>query len=338
MKPSILILVLAGLLAGAPASFGQAPASTSPSHQRFNLNGVWQSHTPDGQPFTYRFEQQGNQFHAIFGGAIPQSNDFLGFEGQYQGDAIAGRRLTRIAWKGQPAQWTEQTLIVDDPDHAHFTDRPEIVRISPPRSDDAVCDGENSSRTKADFAWARAIYAANHNAPTSIQACWAQISAMQGNPRAQDAFALFLRDGDGVPKNPAAALSWAQKSAAQKDTFGEQLLAQMYRDGIGTAANPSLARYWDNQARQDSVSRQQRQESASAQNQLQQDWQRMLGMAIGAAVLNSFSGSSSSSDYEKDQAQQQQDYEERMRQEARDKEIEDQINKDCHKYGSLVCE
>jgi hypothetical protein len=131
MKPSILILVLAGLLAGGPASFGQAPASTSTSHQRFNLNGVWQSHTPDGQLFTYRFEQQGNQFRAIFGGAIPQSNDFLGFEGQYQGDAIAGRRLTRIAWKGQPAQWTEQTLFVDDPDHVHFRGSLEIVRMSP---------------------------------------------------------------------------------------------------------------------------------------------------------------------------------------------------------------
>ncbi len=53
--------------------------------------------------------------------------------------------------------------------------------------------------------------------------------------------AATAHDGDGVPKNPALALSWAQKSAVQKDPFGEQLLGEMYRKGIGTAPNPMLA-------------------------------------------------------------------------------------------------
>jgi TPR repeat protein len=168
-----------------------------------------------------------------------------------------------------------------------------LARISPASADDAVCDLQNSSRTQSGYAYDRAINAARNNRPLAVEQCWTQVSAAQGNPRAEDAMAMFCRDGEGVPQNPSTAFSWAQKSAAQGDPVGQALLGDFYKRGIGTLPNAQLAQYWQSKAQSQlaALQAQQRQEVAQANAQAQQKVHDMMNDAFWTAVKEGWFGS-----------------------------------------------
>jgi hypothetical protein len=270
MIQSVLIAALAWQLI-VPNAFGQSrsavtqPVSSTQAHP--NLTGVWQRDVSREAP-SFRFQQTGETLKII--GRL-EDTDFIVFEGRFiSPQLIQGQILTSMPIVETP-QMAPKNIYVDDPDHIRIERGAAYVRISTPLPSDAVCDAKNSSHTKANFAYARAVYAAQHNAPQEVEDCWALVSAIEGNSRGQVAAALMYREGDGVPKNPALAFSWAQKSAAQKDPFGEQLLAEMYRKGIGTAPNPELAKYWDDQLAQ--------QRLAAAQAETKKTIDRAIDMA-----------------------------------------------------------
>jgi len=250
MKHSVSIIVLAGLLACTSASFAQSsphPLTSSRTAvaatpaQRFNLNGIWQFRA-NGRTFNAQFEQQGDQFKSFAGIENLGRPEALLFEGRYANGVIVGQGIapknTRVA----------STFTVEDPDHVRAGNGVVLVRISPARADDAVCDLQNSSHTQAGYAYDRAIDAVHRKLPNTLNACWLQVSANQGHARAEAVTAMIFRDGEGVPRNYATAFSWAQKSAAQGDPLGEAVLGQLYGSGLGTPRNPQLSQYWESKA------------------------------------------------------------------------------------------
>jgi hypothetical protein len=214
---------------------------TPPVQQRFNLGGTWQF-SANGKIINIQFEQQADQLKSFYGVGNLGRTEALLFEGRYTGGVIVGQRITltnaRVA----------DTLTVDDPDHVRAGNGLMMIRISPARADDAICDLQNSSHTQAGFAYDRALDAAHRNLPSSLNACWLQVSANQGHARAEAVTAMAFRDGEGVPRNYATAFSWAQKSAEQGDAVGEAVLGQLYNSGFGTPRNPQLSQYWQSKA------------------------------------------------------------------------------------------
>ena len=310
-----------------------------PVQQRFNLNGTWQF-SANGKTINIQFAQQADQFKSFFGVGNLGRNEALLFEGRYTGGVIVGQRITltndRVA----------DTLTVNDPDHLRAGNGLMMIRISPARADDAICDLQNSSHTQAGFAYDRAIDAVHRNLPKTLNACWLQISANQGHARAEGVTGMIFRDGEGVPKNYATAFSWAEKSAKQGDTVGEAVLGQLYKDGLGTPRNPQLSQYWESKAnKQLSALRAQQQRkqpsrqqpTQTAQTNSQHQMTQSEAEALAAIVII-LAGDSTSND-DKDEAQRHRDEnEEQMRQDARNQQIKDEIEANCHKNGNLVCE
>lgn len=250
MKTSFSVVVLAGLLIAASASFGQSrtypsttsrtPVASAPAPV-FNLNGTWRF-TTGGKTYDVQFDQHSQQFR-MFGGVgnIGVPDAFL-FEGRYANASIAGQGVTATNTR------VAETFSVEDPDHIRTSRGVVIVRISPARADDAVCDLQNSSHTQAGYAYDRAIDAAHRNLPNTLSACWLQVSANQGHARAEAVMAMTFRDGEGVPRNYNTAFSWAEKSAKQGDAIGEAVLGQLYGSGLGTPRNLQLSQYWESKA------------------------------------------------------------------------------------------
>lgn len=243
MKTSILASVLAGAML-VSAAVGQTSRNVNPT-QRFNLNGLWQR-ADNPKTSKLRFEQTGDTLKVFLNLG---DSDALLFHGRYSGGVIVGQRLTSVPTI-TPEEWADETIYVESPDRVHYHNRSALVRVSAALPSDAVCDLQNSSHTEADKAYARAWYAINHDAAPVVDECWMEVSAQQGNARAQANTSMFYSSGDGVPKNLNIAFAWAKKSAEQQDPMGEELLADMYRKGIGTAPNPTLAQYWQDKFKQ----------------------------------------------------------------------------------------
>jgi TPR repeat protein len=70
-------------------------------------------------------------------------------------------------------------------------------------------------------------------------------AARQGDARAAYALALWLRAGEGTPRDVAAALPWLERAAAGGLGAAHFLLGNAYRDGEGVAPDPrrALAHY-----------------------------------------------------------------------------------------------
>ena len=306
MKASLLFVIAASMIVGTALNAQTNPtpprppaASTQPapgpSQQRFILNGVWRESPQHGPIVQFRFEQNGEQFKAFSGGQQASHSDVLEFVGRYDGGVIVGKSLVSRAAPGHPAKWIDETIVVDDPDHVHIQELLHMRRFTGLTSSDAICDLQNSSHTQADYAFSRTVYADTHHEPQAIANCWAQVSAMQGNARAQAGTAMMFRDGEGIPRNPALAFFWAQKSAAQGDMYGENVLAGLYRNGIGTPKNLQLAQAWQSKVdAQTAPQRQVAQNNSQAQKELQQAIQGMIWGGILNGMLGSNDGGSSS--------------------------------------------
>ena len=310
-----------------------------PVQQRFNLDGTWQFST-NGKTINIQFAQQADQFRSFFGVGNLGRTEALLFEGRYTGGVIVGQRITAANARAP------ETLTVEDPDHVRAANGLMMVRISPSRADDAICDLQNSSHTQAGYAYDRALDAVHRNLPSSLNACWLQVSANQGHARAEAVTAMAFRDGEGVPRNYPTAFSWAEKSAMQGDPVGEAVLGQLYGSGLGIPRNPQLSQYWESKAntqllalraqqQREQLSRQQPTQTAKTNGQHQMTQSEAEGLAI---VLMMLAGDSTSN-IDKDEAQRHRDdNEEQMRQNARNQQIRDQIEANCHKNGNLVCE
>ena len=307
MKPSVSIVVLAGLLGCSRASLAQAPQPSLAVHrpaaaaaptQRFNLDGIWRL-SANGKTVDVQFEQQGDQFKSFIGVGNLGRPEALLFEGRYASGVIVGQRITPANTR-VPATFT-----VEDPDHVRAGNGVVLSRISPARADDAVCDLQNSSHTQAGYAYDRAIDADHRNLPNTVNACWLQVSANQGHARAEAVTAMIFRDGEGVTRNYATAFSWAQKSAAQGDPVGEAVLGQLYGNGFGTTRNPQLSQDWESKAniqlsalraqqQLEQSSRQQFTQTAQAKNQQRMTQSEVEGLAM-LLVLAAASGNQSAS-------------------------------------------
>ena len=300
MKASLLFVMAASMIFGTaldaqntPPTVSHKPATAShevtPPVQNFNLSGLWRFSGTDGRPYILRFEEQGNQIKEFSGGLNPSTTDVLLFQGRYIGSTVIGKGLGHSS--NRRAVWVDETLTVEDPDHVHFGNGPLIARISPARADDAICDLQNSSHTQAGYAYDRALDSAKRNFPYTLNACWLQVSANQGNARAQAVTAMIFRDGEGVPKNYATALSWAEQSANKGDAVGEAVLGDLYKRGLGTQPNQQLAQSWQSKAdAQVAAIRAQQQREAEANAKIQQ----MIQAAIGSAIIDGLFGSASS--------------------------------------------
>jgi hypothetical protein len=296
MKASLLFVMAASMILGT-ASVAQntpstvshepatAPRQVTPPVQNFNLSGLWRFSGADGRPYILRFEEQGNQIKEFSGGLNPSTTDVMLFQGRYIGSTVIGKGLGHSS--NHRAQWVDETLTVEDPDHVHFGKGPLIARISPARADDAICDLQNSSRTQAGYAYDRALDSAKRNFPYTLNACWLQVSANQGNARAQAVTAMIFRDGEGVSKNYVTAFSWAEQSATKGDAVGEAVLGDLYKRGLGTKPNPQLAQSWQSKAdAQIAALRAQQQREDEANAKIQQ----MIQAAIGVAIIDGLFG------------------------------------------------
>lgn len=137
MKPLSIIIILIGSMLLVPAAIGQMNTTPPPVAPRFNLSGTWKASGLQG-PVIVRFEQEGDRLRGYFGGDKPAPTDVMGFVGYYAGPTtIGGQSLVRAAANGQPAVWKDQVLTVDDTNHVHFKDHPEIVRLSSPQTEEA---------------------------------------------------------------------------------------------------------------------------------------------------------------------------------------------------------
>jgi len=338
-------LLGAALLAS--GACGQTPGGASPAGI-YNLSGAWRSPTSNGQSAIVRFEQQGDQFRGYFGGAVPSPSDLLGFEGHYSGKTIVGKSLLTPASAGHPAQWVDRVMIVDDPDHAHFQNHPEMMRISEPHSGDAPCDAANSSHTKGTYADRRGKDAEKHN-DFPAATCWYHVGIVQRNPQAETDYAWLLESGKLGMKDFPEALKWAKQGAEQHDITADMLLAHMYAAGEGVPADPKAAEYWNHRAEMELTylgkqkqqrnvqqaqrgappqMQQQRQQSPQAAQQQVNQAQMGLMMLLGAAMMdegNSGNGGGSSNDIEDSSggygSEQQQEERERYLNEQEDKAI-----------------
>ena len=72
--------------------------------------------------------------------------------------------------------------------------------------------------------------------------------AEAGNHAAQYNLALMYRDGQGIPRDSAAAQKWFTKSAEQGDADAQNDLAAMYQEGNGVPQNLPEAVKWYRQA------------------------------------------------------------------------------------------
>jgi TPR repeat protein len=78
----------------------------------------------------------------------------------------------------------------------------------------------------------------------------AQQAAEAGNPEAQGRLATMYAQGDGVPRDPAAALHWMQAAVAQNEPLAEHELGYVYEYGrSGNYAAYGVADDWDEAAR-----------------------------------------------------------------------------------------
>ncbi|MGB9603125.1 MAG: tetratricopeptide repeat protein [Verrucomicrobiia bacterium] len=69
-------------------------------------------------------------------------------------------------------------------------------------------------------------------------------AASKGTPEDQYKLAKLYRDGDGMPKDPAAAAKWFQKAAEAGHAKAQYQLGLLYHEGMGVTQNFQEAIKW----------------------------------------------------------------------------------------------
>jgi hypothetical protein len=73
---------------------------------------------------------------------------------------------------------------------------------------------------------------------------WFQKSALQGNPKGENALGIAYAHGFGVTEDPKNAFEWFYKAALKGNAAAQHNLAALYRSGRGTPKNESIAFDW----------------------------------------------------------------------------------------------
>jgi hypothetical protein len=109
------------------------------------------------------------------------------------------------------------------------------------------------------------------------------LAAQQGNGQAKALTGLMYRDGVGTAVNYTEAFKWLKAGAIQGDYNAELALSQMYELGTGTPPDAKQAKVWKDQAENNPVIVQQR-EQARQHAQQEQTNQTLMFMGLAAAL------------------------------------------------------
>uniref|UniRef100_A0A7S1QZQ0 Fe2OG dioxygenase domain-containing protein n=1 Tax=Alexandrium catenella TaxID=2925 RepID=A0A7S1QZQ0_ALECA len=90
------------------------------------------------------------------------------------------------------------------------------------------------------------MYSQGNGAPKDDAAAleWTLKAAEGGLVNAQFSAGTMYIEGQGTPSNESRALYWYSKAAAQGDASAQMILARMYSEGMGTGRDESKAQYW----------------------------------------------------------------------------------------------
>jgi TPR repeat protein len=155
-----------------------------------------------------------------------------------QGSYGAARDLAQIFNTGEGLPKSEQRskywqvrAELNDGGFVHTKDFLPIPRWATEKS--GACEPSNPSHSNAAAAFmaGRVAYEAR---ALGIAACWFQISAAQGNMRANVYLGILYIFGLGVERNQSAGFKYMETAAKTNDAFALMYLANFYRYGIGT--------------------------------------------------------------------------------------------------------
>jgi hypothetical protein len=158
--------------------------------------------------------------------------------------------MTRIAWKS--LAWLIVCLVTTGPFGARLAAQVEIVMASGVLQQclGIVPGGSTMSRSTAHTASCRQLPGADlyDQAGTRFQAgdragaARILLSAAEaGNARAQLRLAMMYEQGQGVPRDPRAAVQWYTRAASLGEPASQMELGGYYEDGDGVAENWTLA-------------------------------------------------------------------------------------------------
>ena len=131
---------------------------------------------------------------------------FVHPDGSIKGDLLVGAGTARETFGSIHVALT-------DPTHLRVETQ-DFVRISQKQIADVPCNTRNPRRIDKEEAWLRGeVYLLFLDYGSAD--CWFYIGAVQGDARAQNAYAEGIRNAQGVPKDDDEAYFWTQMSAIQ---------------------------------------------------------------------------------------------------------------------------
>ena len=95
---------------------------------------------------------------------------------------------------------------------------------------------------------ALAALVADAGAMTAEEIALVSRSAERGSSASAVLLAVAYLNGDGVPRDPAAAARWFEAAALQGNGYAEEKLGDLYAQGLGVARSPRLAADWREKA------------------------------------------------------------------------------------------
>ncbi len=227
--PTILLLICTGSLNAQTNDLPQAPNPSA----HIDLNGVWEA-SPDSRHEKILIYQLRNSVQAY----NLENRRFI-----HPGDRFLISLLPAAASlpvqipadlaslqggvDNGKLQWSRTTLSLDDGDHLRIADTQKFHRTSSREVREVSCENANPAHIGGEEAFYRSnAYFELKDLATAN--CWLRIGAMQGNARAQGAYAYALLHGRGIQQDIREAMVWAEKGAAQGEPYSEYNLATIY--------------------------------------------------------------------------------------------------------------
>jgi TPR repeat protein len=173
---------------------------------------------PTGVTVRFTIVQEGADVKLILTQpGMPEINNYIG---HFKTDRlIEGKTLSRNSTPGNP-QWKPESFSILDLDHLHSASGLTLTRVNSGLK--LSCKAPSSRNVAADISFEqgrRSVF--SNDMPEA--ACWFQLAAGKGLPRAESVYALMVYQGAGTAKDKAKAMQWANKSAADGDIFGQKL-------------------------------------------------------------------------------------------------------------------
>jgi TPR repeat protein len=149
--------------------------------------------------------------------------------------------------KQRSSYWLERAHRID-PHILHAPDNVPTPRWAKETASDCAPGNPSGANAEQAFLQGRVAYQARALPPA---ACWFQISAAQGLPRAKIYLGILYAFGLGVEKDPARGFAYMQEAAQTNDGFALMYLGSFYRFGIGTSADRERDNYLERKVLQE---------------------------------------------------------------------------------------